>query len=610
MMSPRRPILAFALASLILAGLGLRDWPVDGGRAMIFADRALTDFGVALTAEGPAKLRLLPLPRLALGGVRIAAGPAGPALAEADRLVVEFDPRGLLAGRATIGGLRVEGARLSPDAGAWSQPLARLAQRVRSGATERPRWIALTGARFAGGGDAGDIEVELDWPFWSASAEARASLTWRGVPARIALTHLRPTDIAQGRRSPFTAQMTWPGGSLAADGTAAMPEGAGLPALAGQARFETRSLPETLAWIGRDAPLSLLAGAFSLAGSFETADRSVSWPSLRVGLGDNVLEGAGAVTLVSGTATRLSVQATLAAETLNLAPLMGDLARLLDPEPTPLALAPLTGGDLDLRLSAAEGQIGPVQVQDLAASVLVRDAAIEIALNRARLQDGTLKARLTLESGADPADTEMRVQGSLDRVDLGSLLGEFGTARWMVGPLQGQFSLESNARDSAGLLAHLGGRASLAVEGGAIAGLDLADVVHRNGAIAAGALARRNGRTAFDRAAVTLRFSDGIGEIAECGLRGPSVGATLYGQVSLPERRLRARGDLTLRVPADPSRGLLFEVSGPWDALNAQTLPRGEGAELPSRSGETMLSDPLKLPAALGLTGNARAYAP
>ncbi len=357
-------------------------------------------------------------------------------------------------------------------------------------------------------------------------------------------------------------------------------------------------------------PLAPLAGAFSVDGRFETAERSVSWPSLRIGLGQNVLEGAGAVALGPGKAPRLSVQATLAAETLDLTPLVADLSRLLDPAPVSIALAPFTRGDLDLRLSAAEGRAGAVRVQDLAASVLVREAALEVAVNRARIQDGTFKGRVNLTSGADPAATELRTQGSLDRVDLGALLGEIGAARWVIGPVQGHFALDSRARDTAGLLAHLNGRATLAMDGGAIAGLDLADVVHRNGAVASGALARRNGRTAFERAVVTLRFVDGVGEIAESGLLGPSVGATLHGQVSLPERRLDAKGDLVLRPPGDASRGILFAVTGPWSALTAQTVAHSEASDPAGRYGDAMLPDPLKLPATLGLPGNARAYAP
>ena len=384
--------------------------------------------------------------------------------------------------------------------------------------------------------------------------------------------------------------------------------GAALPVLAGQVRFEARSLPECLAWIGRDVPLSPLAGAFSISGRVETADSSVSWPSVRIGLGPNVLEGAGSVTLGPGAAPRLSVQATLAAESLDLAPLVGDLRRLFDQEPLSLALGPLTRGDLDLRLSAAEGQAGPVQVQDLASSVLVRDAAIEVAVNRARIRNGTFKGRMTLASARDPAMTEMRAQGSLDRLDLGGLLSAVGASRWVTGPAQGHFALESSARDSATLLTRLGGRATLAVEGGTITGLDLADVIHRNGAVAAGALARRNGRTAFERAAVTLRFADGVGEIAEAGLIGPSVGATLHGQVSLPERRLDARGSLALRPAADPIRSLAFAITGPLGAPAVQTGAAAEPA--PGRAGEALLPEAIKEPAALGIPGTARAYAP
>jgi len=610
-MSLRRPTLVLALGSLIVAGLGLRDWPIDGVRATAFAGQTLDAYGLTLSAQGPASLTVLPLPRLTLGRVRIAAGTAGPALAEEGRLSIDLDPFGLLSGHAAIGGLRLEGARLSGEAADWGGPLARLGAQARSGVAARPRRIILTGARIAEGAEVQDLDLDIAWPFWSASAEGRAKLTWRGVPTQVALTHLRPADLALGKRSPFTADVTWPGGSLAADGTVAVPPGAAaLPNLVGQVRFETRSLPETLSWIGGDVPLSPLAGAVSVTGSFETAERSVSWPSLRVGFGQNVLEGAGAVALGPGDAPRLSVQATLAAETLDLAPLVEDLVRLSESPSVPLALAPFTRGDLDLRVSAAEGRVGPVPVQDLAASVLVRDAAMEVAVNRARVQEGTLKGRMTLVSGADPAETEIRLQGSVDHLDLGSLSGETGASRWVMGPVQGQFSLDSSARDSASLVSHLGGRATFSVEGGAIAGLDLADVIHRNGAIAPGALARRNSRTAFERAAITLRFTDGVGAITEAGLMGPSIGATLHGQVSLPERRLDARGNLALRPASAPPRGLLFAVSGPWSAPAVQILAHGEAAEAASRPGEAMLPESLKQPATLGLPGNARAYAP
>ncbi|WP_342106959.1 AsmA family protein [Methylobacterium sp. SI9] len=610
-MSLRRPIVLLGPLVLIAVGLGLHDWPVDGGRVQAFADRALKDYGLTLTVQGPATLTPLPRPRLTFGRVRITADDGGSPLVDAGRLGIDLDPVGLLTGRVAAGGLHLAGGILSGRAADWRGVLAHLTERVRAGATAHPTRLTVTGARTTQDGPARDIDLDLSWPSWSASAEVAARLTWRGVPMRITVAHVRPNDFVLGRRSPITGEATWPTGSLAVDGTVETAvSGSAWPSLAGQMRAETRSLPESLAWIGLKVPLSPLAGAFSLTGLFETADRSVSWTRLRLGLGRNVLEGAGAVMLGSGDAPRLSVQATLAAETLDLATLADDSGLLLGSEPVPLALAPVTQGDLDLRLSAASGQIGSVQVQDLAASVLVRDAALEVAVNRARVQDGLLKGRLTLASGADPAETDMRLQGSLDRVELGGLLGGTDAGRWLAGPVHGQFNVESSARDTAALAARLNGRATVTLTGGAITGLDLADVVHRNGAVAAGALARRNGRTAIERAAVTLRFTDGIGEITEAGLLGPSVGATVQGHVSLPGRRLDLRGDLALRGPADPTRGLLFEVSGPWTALAARTAAHVEVPGPAAQAGEGTAPDVFGPPDMQSLPVNARAYAP
>ncbi len=135
-------------------------------------------------------------------------------------------------------------------------------------------------------------------------------------------------------------------------------------------------------------------------------------------------------------------------------------------------------------------------------------------------------------------------------------------------------------------------------------------MIHRNGAVAPGAVARRNGRTAFERASAALRFSAGIGEITDATLRGPGIGATLRGQVSLPEQRIDARAAIVSRPPADPARRVAFAISGPWDGLRAQALSRNEVSDPAERPGEAMAPGQPNPPAALGLSGNARAYAP
>lgn len=607
-MSPRRLFLFLAIGALAVAGFGLRDWPMGKDRAVAVANGPLAAYGLTLTASGPASFRLLPFPALSLGAVRIADA-SGPTLIESDRLIADIDPVGLATGRSPIGGLRFEGGRLAAERAAWTGPVSRIREGVGGG--QHPPRVTITGADLGGGEEVRGIDLDVAWPFWSGAVAAKASLTWRGVPARLSLSRLRPSDLIDGHRSPFVAEATWPGGALSLDGLALLPaEAAGSPSLSGRARFETTSLPQTLAWLGRDAPLAPLTNSFSLEGTFEAQGRAVSWPILRIGTGSTVMEGAGAVSLGSGETPRLSIQATLAAERLDLAPLAGALVKLFEDGSAPVALAPLSRGDLDLRMSASEGQVGPVVLGDLAASVLVRDAAVEVAVNRARLRDGVLKGRLTLTRGANPAETDMKAQGGLDQVDLGGLMSDLGGSRWVTGPLQGQFSFESHGKDVAALIGGIGGRASVSIEGGALSGLDLADVIHRNGGLAPGALARRNGRTGFEKATIALRFTDGIGEITEADLRGAGVAATLRGQVSLPDQRLDMMALLAPRQSPDGARTVRIAIAGPWDALTTEAQrgdaddPAGQTSSLARMRGI------LQVPAALGLPVDIRAYAP
>ncbi|GJD55896.1 AsmA family protein [Methylobacterium dankookense] len=616
-MSPRRLSLTLGLATLTLAGVSAAlPWTIGTEGAARLVGRELAAYGLSLHAEGPATLRLLPLPRLDFARTRIAEESAAAPLAEGGRLTIVLDPIGLMAGRIGIGSLTLDGTKLVlTDDARWAGPLRRLSEQVRAGWFVRPHRVVLKNAALAGPGHAEpeirDLDLDLDWPAWGGSLDGRARFTWRGQRARANLTDLRPAALAEGTASPFAASLIWPGGSLSAEGDArlAAEPSRGL-ALEGTGKLETRSLPQTLAWIGRDAALAPLAETFALEGSFSAEGAAVMLPRLRVRLGQNVLDGAGQASLAT---PRAAVQATLAADSLNLAPLLGQLLRVLgldgEERAAPaLALHPFTGGDLDLRLSAAAARIGPVALEDMAASLLVRDGAVEIALNRAAVQGGTVKGRATLTSaGINGTETEVKAQGALDQVDLGGLLIDLGASRWVLGPSQGHFSFEGSGRDLADLAARTSGRAALTIDRGAIVGLDLADVIQRHGGVAAGALARRNGRTPFERASLSLRFADGVGEIAEGVLQASALSASLRGYVSLRDHSFRARAELHPR--ADSARpGPLFDLAGPWDAVTVRAARPGEAEpELPTSSAAPSAFHGVP---GLILPGTARAYAP
>ncbi len=320
----------------------------------------------------------------------------------------------------------------------------------------------------------------------------------------------------------------------------------------------------------------------SLDGRFLARPGAVEWPEIRVQVGDNRLEGAGAASVARG---RLSLTGTLAAERLDLSGLMPEALSDGPWSRAPLALDGLTDGDLDLRLSAASARLGPVEAQDVAAGLLVRDGTVEATLGRATVQGGTVKGRAAL--AALPAGLDARLQGSADRIDLGGLFADLGWPRWILGRAQASVALDGAGSSLADLVRRLSGRAAATVESGEILGVNLADLAQRPDS--ATTALRRGGRTHFERARVSLTVSDGVAEIGQGQIRAAALAASLGGRIFLSERRLGA--EARIEPGPDGRAGGSFAIEGPWQrpslrplaarALPPSTLPKAASAYAP-----------------------------
>ncbi|GAA0244769.1 hypothetical protein LNAOJCKE_0734 [Methylorubrum aminovorans] len=627
-MSLRRTLSALGLGLLatVLVAACL-PWSVEAPAAARFVSRGLQQsWGVTLAAKGPTEVVLLPLPRVVFRNIHLSEGAAvGPVLASGGNLSLQLDLAALLTGRVEVDSLTLDGADVTlPQAvgdSRWSGAFERLTHSIAGEDGDRPRRVILTRCAVTGldPRDARlrtirDVDLTISWPAWSESLALTGGFRWDGGHARITLAGLRPHALLSGGESPFTAAVTWPAGSLNAEGSGSLRDGL---RASGTGRLQTRSLHDTLALLGASLPLSPFVEDFSVEGSFEAGSGQIQFPNVTVRSGGNTLEGAGSAVLGP---RRTAVQATLAAETLNLSPLLGGVLRLTGFDHADdatwrarsLDLRPFIGGDLDLRISAGNARIGPVQLTDLASSVLVREDGIEASLGRANLSGGMVKGRISFAADeGDAAPTRIKAQGSFDGLDLGALMDEIGQSRWMVGATRGSLVLEATGHDVGAVARSVSGRLALESEDGALSGLDLADVIHRGGAMAPGALARRNGRTPFEKAAVTLLFADGVGEIVEGRLASRTLGASLNGRVALADRRFQARAEIKPRADASAdgaaASATLFEIAGPWNAVSVRANADPRPGEDDAR--QNAVSESVRRPGA-DLPLGIRAYAP
>lgn len=597
-MSPRRtltslgPILGLTAVATVL-GCGCVSWSIDLPEATAFISRGLThDYGLALSASRSVKLSLLPLPTLSLRDIRINADDRErTVLAEGGRLAVQLDLPALMLGQTRIVALSLDGAHVAlPTVGDGDRtgPMDRVVERLADARGHHPRRLTLRNVTINGGDRSFQaLDLKVSWPSWSDRLALEGDVRWRGTAARVTLSEFRPRDFAGGVASPYGASLTWPGGSLTAAGTVTSVDGL---SASGQAVLQTASLPETLGWIGYGAALSPLIEALALEGTFEVDRRGLRFPQVRLTAGGTTLDGAASI---EAPGERPSIRATLATDALNLGPFVAAALRVTGLDGAQegwgrqsLALAPFMDGDLDLRLSGSSARIGPVLLDDVAASVIVREDSILASLARANLQGGTLKGHVLLSAprGTHADETELKAQGTFAGLDLGALLVDAGESGWMLGTTRGNFALEGKGCDAQSIVGRLAGRANIAVDGGAIAGLDLVDVVHRRGVVASGALARRNSRTAFERSAVSLTFVNGIGTVTEGLLSARHLSANLRGRISLPDRAFHAKVDLQPRSSTATAPAVQFEIAGPWDALQVRGLSRDAGVADAARS--------------------------
>ena len=135
----------------------------------------------------------------------------------------------------------------------------------------------------------------------------------------------------------------------------------------------------------------------------------------------------------------------------------------------------------------------------------------------------------------------------------------------------------------------LNGSASLSGNKGALAGLDVEQLLHRlERRPLSGGGDFRNGRTKYDTIAVALKIVQGKVTMEDVKVTGPAVELALAGSASIPQRELDLTGTATLVTPAKPGLvpfALPFVVQGPWDdpimLPDAEALIRRSGAAAP-----------------------------
>ena len=356
-------ILKLTAAIVILAGIvmALAPWTVSS-RALQdrVAEQLEAELGFDLKVGGRTVIAFLPVPRIKFENTAI-YGADGAPLARGGEFRAQLAVAPLLLGQIVLDEVSLSNSRIDvavDDSGRspWAPVVSALSERL-GGDAPRPSItrIALVNAQVFHHDVASDtrtimrnVDLTGTWSEPGGAIEIGGVATIRGEAVQIALTEFNPSLFVSSQRSPVELRLNSRLGRLTIIGS--LSTGAASPWLIGRSTFETSALRDLLIWSGQRLPLGPLISSAGLEGEISGVGGVVSWPSLRVTLGSDRLDGALTARMDNG---RLSLNGTLAAETLNL----DDFAAPFREATTTAGpwryrsydLGSTTGADLDLR---------------------------------------------------------------------------------------------------------------------------------------------------------------------------------------------------------------------------------------------------------------------
>ena len=592
--------MGLALLAVIAAGTGVLVGArylisPEAVRAQVLSEiRIVTGFNPTLRGETTVKL----FPTGSISFDDVVLGEGGQPALTAERLTARLRFFPLLAGRVEIADVALTRPTIVVDLGEdgrsnWSGLIDTLARSQRPNA---PRAAGFSEMRIRNGTVLvrnkarnlteafDDVALSLAWPSISKSFGASGRFVWHDKPLDMSLTLSDFAAALAGNRSGLKLRVAGSPFKTAFEGSISIK-----PTLKVEGTFaaDAASLHDTLIWAGQKPLPGGGFGHFAIKAKADVVGGTIGLTNVNVELDGNSAEGV----LTFATDGRQTLQGTLASDKLDLTPYVSTI-RLLTANQRewnngPITLEGLTGTDFDLRLSAGSVVLAEAKLGRTAIGANLRAGHLTVTIGEAQAYGGLIKGSMSLASSDQGADVKSQLIFS--DVDLESCLGQLFGLRRLEGKGNITFVVDGTGDSVLAVTRTLNGNASLTGHDGALAGLDIEQLLQRlERRPLSGSGDFRNGRTKYDSIAVALKIEQGKVSVEDVKVLGPAVQLALTGSASIPQRELDLTGTASLVTPARegvPPFALPFIVQGSWDdpimLPDAEALIRRSGAAAP-----------------------------
>ena len=573
---------AGAVVILVAAGLAVLPYLVSKHEMRAAVTRALAAAtGVTPRTAGDVRLTMLPRPTVRLDELRFDDGGRPDLSAGSVQATVQLLP--LFVGSIEIGSITFERPHLAIEV--RGDHAFVLGLPLKPPGAELPEIRIVDGTlelNLEGTGRTETLSAVDAALAWSGSGIAvTGSFQWRSVTTAASLTIADIGALGRGARSPLRLRLDAGGLRLGFDGGIAFRNG-----LQGEGTLaaDGASLRRALTWFSIEPPTRAGFGAFSLKANAALTPSALSLSGLAVELDGNRAEGGFTLKREGG---RTTLQGTLASESADFTRYGRDAANDADGRDflrRPIDMGALAALDLDLRLSARKAQFGAIAVERIALAARLKDGELTLSLGEAQLFGGSLKGTASLTPA--PRSAAIKLDVGLAAFDMERATDETAGVR----PLEGKGSIEAALESSGGslqaMLREVSGEGRIAIERGALVGINAGDVLRRIDRRPLGSFDFRGGRTPFDHLSARLKITEGKVSLEEARIESPQVRVTLAGAVSVARRDLDLHGTASLTRPGT-NFDLPFMVVGSWQ--NPSVIPDAEALILRSGAAAPLL---------------------
>ena len=592
--------LGLALLAAIAVGTGMLTAAgylisADAVRQQVMGEiRTVTGLNPSL--RGEASVSLFPTGSVSFADV-VLGEPNRPALT-AERLTARLRFFPLLIGRVEIADLAlvrpIIAVDLEPNGKSnWSGLIEAL---TRSQTKGSPRLAAFSEMRIDNGTvvmhsvankvdeTLTNVEFSLAWPSIAKSFGASGRFVWHDEPLDMALTLADFPAALAGNHTGLKLRIAGKPIKTAFEGGISIQ-----PTLKieGTLAADTSSMRNALLWAGQRPLPGGGFGHFAIKAQANVMGGTIGLNNVNVELDGNTAEGV----LTFATGGRKTLQGTLATDTFDLTPYVSTVRLLTTNERewngARISLDGLSGIDLDLRLSAAKVVASNAKLGRTAIGANLRGGHLVVTVGEAQAYGGVIRGSLTLANFTAGVDVKSQLQ--FTDVDLESCLSQLFGLRRLEGNGNISFAVEGSGDSVLAVTRTLNGTASLIGEKGALAGLNVEQLLRRlERRPLSGGGEFRTGRTPFDKIAVALKITQGTVTVEDVKIDGSAVRLALAGSASIPTRELDLKGTAIL-VAADKPGTAAFElpfiVQGSWDdpimLPDPEALIRRSGAAAP-----------------------------